>query len=130
MATPVFLLVVFGVLEFGIAFRDYLTVNNAAQGGARAGAIAGNDPDADYRIIDAVRVEASATSPGQVVKVIIFKADGPSGGVPPECVTATTGVTGVCNVYMSAALTEADPYAWNDCARWLQSRPVLVSDHP
>ena len=84
MATPVFLLVVFGVLEFGIAFRDYLTVNNAAQGGARAGAIAGNDPDADYRIIDAVRVEASATSPGQVVKVFIFKADGPSGGIPPN----------------------------------------------
>ena len=27
--------------------------------------------------------------------------------------TATTGVTDVCNVYMPAALTEADPYAWN-----------------
>lgn len=116
LVTPVFVLVLFGVLEFGIAFRDYLTVNNAAQGGARAGAIAGNDPDADYRIVDAVRVEASATAPGQVVKVVIFKADGPNGSVPSQCLTSATGVTDLCNVYTIGPLSEADPYAWNDCS--------------
>lgn len=115
LISPVFLLLVFGVLEFGLAFRDYLTVNNAAQGGARAGAIAGNDTDADYKIIDAIRTEASAVSPGQVKRVVIFKASGTTTPVPQACTTSSTGIQDVCNVYLTSDLTQSDPSAWDNC---------------
>ena len=72
MVSPVFLLVVFGVLEFGVTFRDYLTVSNASQGGARAGAIAGNDPDADFR--SSPRSGSRLRDPSaQVVRVVVFE---------------------------------------------------------
>ena len=57
--TPVFCLLLFGVLEFGLTFRDYLTVANASRDGARADTKAlyrSDDPgwsgltDVDFRV--------------------------------------------------------------------------------
>jgi Flp pilus assembly protein TadG len=115
--TPIFFLVLFGVLEFGGAFRDYLTVNNASQGGARAGAIAGNDADADFKIVNAVRADAAAMPSGQVVRVVVFLASGPTSKVPPACTTATTGIGSptFCNVYTGSQLRVPDGSGWTDC---------------
>src|SRR5690606_18753747 len=58
LVTPVFLLLILGILEFGLAFRSYLAVGDTASEGARVGAIQGPDSttagsNADFSIIKA-----------------------------------------------------------------------------
>jgi hypothetical protein len=48
---PLLFLVIFAVVEFGLAFKDWLTVSHAAREGARAGATYGDDIAADYLIL-------------------------------------------------------------------------------
>lgn len=47
-------LTLFAVVEFGMAFKDYLSVSHASRGGARVGATFGQDPSADILILRAV----------------------------------------------------------------------------
>jgi hypothetical protein len=105
IATPVFLVLLFGVLEFGLAFQDYLSLHNAATSGARQGAIAGADIDADYQILQAIKSK-TALPTSRIVRVVIFHADDVNTPVPAACksgtATAGTGApnyTGACNVY-------------------------------
>lgn len=51
---PLLFLVIFAIAEFGLAFKDWLTVSHAAREGARAGATYGNDIRADYLILQDV----------------------------------------------------------------------------
>lgn len=44
-------LTLFAVVEFGLAFKDWLSVSNASRTGARAGATFGNDPTADILVL-------------------------------------------------------------------------------
>jgi len=48
---PMLFLTIFAIVEFGLAFKDWLTVSHAAREGARAGATYGNDVAADYLIL-------------------------------------------------------------------------------
>ena len=48
---PILLLFVFGIFEFGFAFRDYLAVSNIVRDAAREASVACNAADADYRIL-------------------------------------------------------------------------------
>jgi TadE-like protein len=41
----------FGIIEFGLAFRDRLTISNASQGAARVGSSLGDNDDADYEML-------------------------------------------------------------------------------
>jgi len=41
----------FAIVEFGLAFKDWLSVSHAAREGARAGATYGDDPRADIQIL-------------------------------------------------------------------------------
>ena len=97
MLVPVFLVLLLGMLEFGIAFNHQLTLGYATREGARIGADlvngggvlgcgTGQSPNAanvDQVIIEAVdRVLTSAGSPiplSQVTRIRIFQAD-QSGG--------------------------------------------------
>lgn len=40
---PILLLILMGILEFGIMLNSYLTINNSAREGARLGIVAGSD---------------------------------------------------------------------------------------
>lgn len=98
--TPLLLLLVFGTIEFGFIFKDSLTLANASRAGARVESSAGNDPLADYNMLKAVQ------SAGQLVhvqRIVVFKASGPNGTMPPAC--ATHGVAGVCNYFDGSDLT-------------------------
>jgi Flp pilus assembly protein TadG len=103
IVTPLLLMLVFGIIEFGLLFKDSLTIANAARAGARVGTSQGNDPMADYQILQAVA--GASGSLASVTKVIVFDATGPNGAVPAACVSSSVGVAGVCNVYTAADLT-------------------------
>jgi Flp pilus assembly protein TadG len=111
---PLFVLVIFGLIEFGGAYRDTLTLANASVGGTRQAAISGNAADADWDIIQAVKRANTAMPASQLTEIVIFRATGPNGTVPTACLTGP--VIGLCNVFDQASLAlTAEPEEWNDC---------------
>ncbi len=87
---PVLILLIFGSLEFGLAFKERLTVASAAASAGRTGATMGTELDADIRILEALEVGLyDQVDIGVIVSVEIFKADP---------VTGTN--TGLSNLYL------------------------------
>ncbi len=114
LMTPLFILLLFGVLEFGGAFRDYLTLGNGSLAGTRQAAIQGNAADADWNIVQAVKKSMNAMPLWEINKVVVYRlspvGSAPGAGqclaqscpvtpVPSSCLSSINGVAGVCNVY-------------------------------
>jgi hypothetical protein len=104
VVTPVLLLFVFGIFEFGFAFRDYLAVANSTRDAARAASVAGNVRDADYRMLRAIERASAALPDGAIERIVVWEATGPNDAVPSGCAGGTPQVN-VCNVYSAADLT-------------------------
>lgn len=99
-----FMLVIFAILEFGLAFRTDLTVSNASQRGVRAASVGGRAPTADFQIIEAVKDGLGDGGIDSVERVIVYRATSPDDPVPAGCLAITNpigpnGVSGSCNVY-------------------------------
>jgi Flp pilus assembly protein TadG len=100
---PLLVLLVFGLVEFGLLFREKMTIASAATSSARTGATMGARDEADIRILQALeaglydQVDASV-----LISVDIFKAN------------ETTGVKDATNVntYYFAPATAC---RWNPC---------------
>jgi Flp pilus assembly pilin Flp len=67
----------FGIIEFGLAFRDWLSVTSSTREGARVAAAAGNAPDADCAILNAMTgpLLAVPTDSADTFRVFIYKAN-------------------------------------------------------
>ena len=133
LVTPLFILLLFGALEFGGAFRDYLTLSNGSLAGTRMAAIQGNAADADWNLVQSVKKAMNAMPLYQIKKVVVYRLSPvsaspgagqcvstqcPTTSVPASCLTAIQGVAGVCNVYgpTELALVSATvPASWNTC---------------
>jgi len=90
---PMMILIMIGLLETGLAFKDYLTVSFAAREGARVGALAGNNPDADCEIVHAVIDALGVSGLGDFEGIEIYQAD-PATGNPVAGKTNTWEYTG------------------------------------
>lgn len=109
LVTPVFIFLVFGILEFGGSFRDYLTLNNGTQTGARRASIAANANDADWQILTTINREMAAMPQSQIQRIVVFHANGPTSAVPSACLSGSSGSPGsgtplwtnACNVYVT-----------------------------
>ena len=96
----------FGIVEFGLAFRDRLTVADATQSAARVGASLGDSAGSDYAILEDVE-ESVANLPREGADTVrfvdIFSArdDGtPASACPGDACNRykyTPGVTPTCN---------------------------------
>ncbi len=92
---PLLVLLVFGIIEFGLAFNKRLTIGNATQSAARVGTAIANNEYADIALLEALEQGLiSLPSQGQdiVKSVQIYKADAvgnPANGCPSS----------TCNVY-------------------------------
>jgi Flp pilus assembly protein TadG len=115
---PFFFTLIFGMLEFGGAFRDYLTTSNGTVAGARVAAIQGNNPAADWYILNQIKTATGAMPFSQINYVIIYKAKNTDTGPPSGCLsssngtggtgkTATPPYVGACNKYSQSDLTAA-----------------------
>ncbi len=79
LVLPIFLLLVFAIIDFGVGFHAWLTVTNSAREGARLGAVRGSASDIEQRVRDtadsldqanlAVTVTNAQGSSGQSVVV-------------------------------------------------------------
>ena len=61
--TPVLFFLLFSILEFGMAFRDYLAVANTTRDGARAASIYSNDLSADFDILQTIADASNVIEP-------------------------------------------------------------------
>ena len=105
-----FMLVVFAILEFGLAFRTDLTVENASQRGSRSASVGGRAPTADFQIIESVIDGLDDGGIDTVERVIVYRATTPGDPVPASCLAITNpigsqGVVNTCNVYGPDAFT-------------------------
>jgi len=106
--TPVFALLIFGMIEFGLTFRDYLTVANVSRDGARAASAYGDSLYADYNIIQVARQSSKGFRPNEIQRLVIFDAGSVSGNIldpshpAHPCLTSATGIADICNVYDAA----------------------------
>lgn len=108
LVTPVLFLLVLGIFEFGLVYRDVLTTSDAVADAARAGAVAGPRPtadgfNADYVIVRSLREGLGSMPTEWVDRIVVFRAGPPSAGDPadqvPAACTAGVSVPGVCNSY-------------------------------
>jgi len=125
LVTPVFFLLIFSLIEFGLLFRDSLTTTNAAHQGARSISVAGQAPEADYGVLQAVERGLGAINPKDLDFVVVFRADGPDDVVPAACLNASqpllspSQTSPACNRYLPADLDRAlDDAAGNDAGNF------------
>ncbi len=79
IAMPLLILVIIGILELGLAFKDYMTVSYLSREGARLGALAGNDADADCTILKGLGAIVTTGDLSRINRVEIYKADNSTG---------------------------------------------------
>ncbi|MBL8778553.1 MAG: pilus assembly protein [Acidimicrobiales bacterium] len=105
--TPLLVMIAIGILEFGLAWRDSITIASTTRAGARVGSNAGNDRMADYNTLLAVQAAVASIPNAQINKVVIYRSTTTDGAVPPNCTTSATGINSGsvrCNVYTGAQL--------------------------
>jgi len=74
LVIPVFLLVLFAIVDFGMAFHAWITVTNSAREGARLGAVRATSTEIEQRVRD------TATSLDQLnLGVAVTNAEGQPG---------------------------------------------------
>lgn len=99
--TPIFFYLLFGIIDYGLLFRDYLTLGNGTTAGARMAAVQGNANTADWEIIQRVKKELAAVNTTTITKLVVFKPTAGSGSIPSTCQSAAAPgvVPGLCNLY-------------------------------
>lgn len=78
---PLLLMIVLSVMELGLAFKDLLTTDFAAKEGARVGALAGDDVEADCEIVKSIVAGYLGTDIADLgsIKISQVDADGNHG---------------------------------------------------
>ena len=120
MITPVILMLIFAMIDYGLYFRDDLTASNGARAAARAGVSADADGFVDHdilRILDD-RLTGLGVEPDRIV---VFHASSYEDEPPAGCLVDS--VYPVCNSYPGSALdwTKAEWVARPERNGWPES---------
>lgn len=70
LVLPVVLMVLFGIIQFGIAYNHFETVTDAARVGARKAAVSRTDTDPVGEAVQAAKDSASGLDPSQMNVVV------------------------------------------------------------
>lgn len=74
LVLPVFMLLIFGIIDFGMGFHTWITVTNSAREGARLGAVRGTEAEIVQRVHDTADTLDAAN-----MTVMVTNAGGDSG---------------------------------------------------
>ncbi len=83
-----FFMIIFGIMEMGFLFRNYLTTGNTAAEASRAASVYGSSEDADFQILRSAEHGVAAMGLENLERLIVFRASGPGAVVPPACLTS------------------------------------------
>ena len=113
LVVPILLLLVFGIINFGVLFGQQLALNSAVREGARAAVVVGTATTTTGLVQDKVRgaVSAIAMDPSDVAVTTQYDSN--------TSPTVTTMVTGVCpnkgggeDLYVKAKYTATPLIMW------------------
>jgi Flp pilus assembly protein TadG len=114
MILPLFLLLIFGVIEAGSAFLNMSAVRTASREGAREASAAASGATADQAALIAAMRSLGQLS-GSLEGIIIFRADNVNSVVPLACLDQlASGGSGVhtadtkCNVYNASKIRNTE----------------------
>ncbi|MEM9134023.1 MAG: TadE/TadG family type IV pilus assembly protein [Actinomycetota bacterium] len=108
VAVPL-LIILLGLAELGLLWRNALTMDQASRSAARVGANLTNNPAADREALRALVSNLDDDELDQIQYVVLYEVDS-TGAMPPTCVS---GSTPVCNHYTPTMLTQLD-----DDSKW------------
>lgn len=66
LVLPILALLLFGIIQFGIVFNNYITLTDATRAGARKAAVSRRDPDPVSTCIAAIRASANNLTQSQL----------------------------------------------------------------
>ncbi|GIL35530.1 pilus assembly protein [Phycicoccus jejuensis] len=75
LVTPMFILLVVGIIEFGMFFKDYLSVADAVRAGVRTASAEPRISTYAQDAADSVAAEGTAFNRGQVQELWVYKAN-------------------------------------------------------
>lgn len=83
LLVPIFLILLFAIVDFGMGFYSWITVTNAAREGARLGAVLATQQEIETRVYDSVDLPNEATkmtvtvtnAQGQPGESVVVKVD-------------------------------------------------------
>lgn len=123
VVAPLLALLVAGILEFGTAWRDNLTVTNATRSAARVASNLGDARLADYEALVTLDAAIAQMEGVTLDGVLIFDASAADGRPAAACFDAggnpRDSSTGNCNYYSAAeiaSLSTADFPGTTSCA--------------
>ncbi|MCP3855832.1 MAG: pilus assembly protein [Actinomycetia bacterium] len=108
LVLPILVLLFAGVVDFGFAWKDSLTIGTGAQAGARIGANVGSHRAADEEAIIAVASAVASIGNNVTIEhILVFKPDA-DGEIPSACFGGgnPTSKTGLCNHYTVAQMAD------------------------
>jgi Flp pilus assembly protein TadG len=80
-----------GAYDYGLAYRQALSVNEAARTGVRTGSALGKNYQADYYALTGAKAALAASNTlDEVEKVVIYKSTTVDGNPPATCTTSTS----------------------------------------
>ncbi len=104
---PLLAMLVSGIIEFGMAWRDSLTVSSGTRSAARVVSNLGTNRLSDYEALLTLDAALGGLSTSYVVGVLIYDGSAADGGIPPACKDGNDNpqsVTGKCNYYTAAMI--------------------------
>ncbi len=104
---PLLAMLIAGIIEFGMAWRDSLTVSSGTRSAARVVSNLGSNRLSDYEALLTLDAALQGLSTSYVVGVLIYDASAVDGAIPPACFGADgtpKSITGSCNYYSAAMI--------------------------
>lgn len=96
---PLLIMLAMGTLEYGMAWRDRLSVQSSVRSAVRTGVSLGNDSQADYNILQNLKAGMGSRF-SNTTRIVVYKSTATDGAVPSACLSGS--VSGVCNSYVAA----------------------------
>ena len=82
LVLPILVLLVFGIIEFGMTFRDTLTIASTTRSGARTASALSRDPQFNTATVAAVTQAVGSLPSTSIQQLWIYKADPNGSGLP------------------------------------------------
>ncbi|MCC6434250.1 MAG: pilus assembly protein [Acidimicrobiales bacterium] len=109
---PILLMLTLGIIDGSILFFKWITIGQTSREAVRSVIDQPGDDFADYSGVKAATLVFAAIPDADVQRIVIYRATPDSDGdgnplnnpPPAACLSGTTGVAGVCNVYTSSDL--------------------------
>jgi hypothetical protein len=110
--TPIFFIMVFGLIEFSLAMNDNLALASTVRSGTRVASASGNDVYADYGIVKAIARDSAALPRNQIKMIIVYRASQFGAGPSADCLKGIPQdplgdpAADACNVYYPSDFSE------------------------